>query len=133
MITIERPHKDAAELGATVRGVLNDIKSRGDDAVKEYELKFDKVQLNALKVTDEEIEEAEKLVSDELRDALVLAHKNICAFHSSQRFEIQHSNKTYRADCSHYLTADYCKQTPVRSFFISYSYRGENKHYHAQQ
>ncbi|MBQ0104385.1 MAG: histidinol dehydrogenase [Prevotellaceae bacterium] len=87
MITIERPHKDAAELGATVRGVLNDIKSRGDDAVKEYELKFDKVQLNALKVTDEEIEEAEKLVSDELRDALVLAHKNICAFHSSQRFE----------------------------------------------
>lgn len=87
MITIERPHKDAAELGATVRGVLNDIKSRGDDAVKEYELKFDKVQLNALKVTDEEIEEAEKLVSDELRGALVLAHKNICAFHSSQRFE----------------------------------------------
>lgn len=87
METIQRPHKDAAELGSVVRGVLNDIKERGDIAVKEYELKFDKVSLDSLKVTAAEIEEAENLVSKELKDALVLAHDNISKFHSSQKFE----------------------------------------------
>ncbi|MBO4398419.1 MAG: histidinol dehydrogenase [Bacteroidaceae bacterium] len=87
MENIKRPHKDAEELGAVVRGVLNDIKQRGDKAIKEYEQKFDKVSLDSLKVTDEEIEEAEKLVSKELKDALVLAHDNISKFHSSQKFE----------------------------------------------
>ena len=87
MIKIERPHKDAAELSAIVSGVLEDIKLRGDEAVKEYELKFDKVQLDSLKVTNEEIAEAEQLVSKELKDALILAHDNICTFHSAQKFQ----------------------------------------------
>lgn len=87
MIKIERPHKDAAELSAIVSGVLDDIKLRGDEAVKEYELKFDKVQLDSLKVTSEEIAEAERLVSKELKDALILAHDNISTFHSAQKFQ----------------------------------------------
>lgn len=87
MIKIERPHKDAAELSAIVSGVLEDIKLRGDEAVKEYELKFDKVQLDSLKVTSEEIAEAERLVSKELKDALILAHDNISTFHSAQKFQ----------------------------------------------
>ena len=87
MLKIERPHKDAAELGSVVFGVLDDIKKRGDEAVREYELKFDKVQLDSLKVSDEEIAEAESLISDELKAALVLAHRNISTFHSSQCFE----------------------------------------------
>ena len=87
MIKIERPHKDAAELSAIVSGVLEDIKLRGDEAVKEYELKFDKVQLDSLKVTNEEIAEAEQLVSKELKDALILAHDNISTFHSAQKFQ----------------------------------------------
>ena len=87
MIKIERPHKDAAELSAIVSGVLEDIKLRGDEAVKEYELKFDKVQLDSLKVTNEEIAEAERLVSKELKDALILAHDNISTFHSAQKFQ----------------------------------------------
>ena len=37
---IARPHLDVSQLTSTVRGVLDDIKSRGDEAVKEYELKF---------------------------------------------------------------------------------------------
>lgn len=87
MTKIERPHKDAAELSAIVSGVLEDIKLRGDEAVKEYELKFDKVQLDSLKVTSEEIAEAERLVSKELKDALILAHDNISTFHSAQKFQ----------------------------------------------
>ena len=82
-----RPHKEAAELNSVVGGVLDDIRRRGDVAVKEYELKFDKVALDSLKVTDAEIREAESLVSDDLKAALEMAHQNIKTFHEAQRFE----------------------------------------------
>lgn len=86
MEKIERPHKDAAELNSVVEEVLSDIKKRGDVAVRDYELKFDKVKLLSLKVTEEEMAEAESLVSEELKSALRLAHKNIRAFHEAQQF-----------------------------------------------
>lgn len=82
----ERPHLDVSQLNATVSAVLSDIKERGDAAVKDYEAKFDKVQLDSLVVGAEEMQEAESLVSAELMSALVLAHKDIAAFHESQRF-----------------------------------------------
>ena len=70
---ITRPHKEAAELNSVVGGVLDDIRRRGDAAVKEYEQKFDKVALDSLKVTDEEIREAEAQVGDDLKAALQMA------------------------------------------------------------
>lgn len=82
----ERPHLDVSQLNATVSAVLSDIKERGDAAVKDYEAKFDKVQFDSLVVSAEEMQEAESLVSAELMSALVLAHKDIAAFHESQRF-----------------------------------------------
>ena len=70
----ERPQMDVSQLNSIVAGVLADIKANGDKAVKAYEEKFDKVQLTSLAVTEEEIAEAEKLISPELKDALILAH-----------------------------------------------------------
>ena len=83
---IERPRLDLTRLNETVSTVLSDIRQRGDEAVKEYELKFDKAELVSLAVTEEEMDEAEGLVSNELRDAIILAHHNIKVFHISQRF-----------------------------------------------
>lgn len=83
----ERPHMDTSQLNATVAGVLADIKENGDAAVIAYEEKFDHVSLSQLAVTDEEIAEAETLVSEELKAALVLAHENIAKFHAAQKFE----------------------------------------------
>jgi len=84
---IQRPHLDISQLTATVTNVLNDIKSRGDEAVKEYESKFDHVELSSLAVTEQEIEEATQLISIELEESIRLAHYNIHKFHASQRFE----------------------------------------------
>ena len=84
---VERPHLDVSQLNETVAAVLADIRKRGDDAVKGYELKFDHVDLPSLAVTDEEMEEAERLVSAELKAAIQLAHYNIQAFHESQQFK----------------------------------------------
>ena len=83
---VERPHLDVTELNQTVASVLADVRQRGDEAVKGYELKFDHIDRDTLAVTDEEMEEAEKLVSVELRQAIELAHENIYKFHESQRF-----------------------------------------------
>ena len=81
-----RPRLDLTKLNETVATVLADIRQRGDEAVREYELKFDKAELGNLAVTEQEMDEAEKLVSNELRDAIILAHHNIKVFHISQRF-----------------------------------------------
>ena len=65
---------------------MADVRQRGDEAVREYELKFDKATLTNLAVTEQEMDEAETLVTNELRDAIILAHHNIKVFHISQRF-----------------------------------------------
>ena len=83
---VERPHLDVSELNETVASVLADVRQRGDEAVKGYELKFDHVDLPSLEVTKSEIDEAEKLVSKDLKEAIQLAHANIKTFHESQRF-----------------------------------------------
>ena len=83
---IERPHLDVTELNQTVASVLADIKARGDEAVKGYELKVDHIDLDNLAVSKEEMEEADSLISSDLRQAIELAHENIKKFHESQRF-----------------------------------------------
>ena len=85
---LSRPALDNSSLTETVTAVLDDIKSRGDAAVKEYELKFDKVQLDSLQVSEDEIAEAETLVSDELKNAIRLAKGNIEKFHAAQDHEL---------------------------------------------
>lgn len=84
---VERPHMDVSSLGATVSAVLQDVKTRGDEAVKEYEEKFDHARLTDLAVSQDEMDEAERFVSAELKDALVLAHGNIERFHAAQDFQ----------------------------------------------
>lgn len=82
-----RPHIDMSQLNATVSSVLNDIKDNGDEAVRRYEQKFDHAQLNSLQVTEDELHEAQHLVSNDLKQALKLAHDNIHKFHEAQKFQ----------------------------------------------
>ena len=84
---VERPHLDVSQLNDTVASVLADVKKRGDDAVKGYELKFDHVDLPTLAVSEEEMNEAEALVSADLKAAIQVAHYNIKTFHESQQFK----------------------------------------------
>ena len=83
---VERPHLDVTQLNQAVASILADIKARGDEAVKGYELKFDHIDLETLAVSEAEMAEAEQKVLAELRQAIELAHENIHKFHESQRF-----------------------------------------------
>ena len=81
-----RPHLDHSQLQETVKNVLADVRLRGDEAVLDYEECFDHVRLPSLAVSMAEMDEAEMLVSPELKEAIRLAHQNIYAFHEAQHF-----------------------------------------------
>ena len=98
-VLLKRPVRDASELNATVSAVLQDVRQRGDAAVHEYEERFDKVRLADLAVSEEEMTAAEALVSEELKDAIRLAHRNIERFHAAQRFEGEHMQVTDGVEC----------------------------------
>lgn len=82
---VKRPHLDVSQLNTTVQSVLDDVRQRGDKAVKSYEEKFDHVTLSSLAVSEVEMEEALTSVSAELLDSLKLAHDNIYKFHFAQK------------------------------------------------
>ena len=84
---MKRPVMNTEHLFDTVRDIIRTVRAEGDKAVLRYEEQFDKVQLETLEVTPQEFDEAETLVSQELKDAISLAARNIEAFHAAQRFE----------------------------------------------
>ncbi len=84
---LKRPVMNTENLFDTVRSVIDRVKAEGDRAVLDYEEKFDKVVLASLAVLEEEQQEAENLVSEDLKAAIRLAKQNIETFHAAQRFE----------------------------------------------
>lgn len=81
---LKRPAIDNSSLQQKVKAVLDDVKLNGNRAVKKYTTDFDKVTLNHFAVTTDEIEEAEALLSDDLKSAIKQAATNIEAFHIKQ-------------------------------------------------
>lgn len=79
-----RPHLDVSSLNSAVSCILDDVRLRGDEAVKEYEAKFDHAVLGELMVSEEEKAEAMASIDCELLDAIKLAHDNIYKFHKAQ-------------------------------------------------
>lgn len=81
---LTRPTKTVDDIEAIVLGVFKDVKSNGDKAIESYTKKFDGVALGHQIVSDEEINEASKSVSKQLKEAIQLAKSNIEAFHKAQ-------------------------------------------------
>lgn len=82
---IQRPQFDTSVLKDIVSKILGDVKQNGDAAIKKYSLQFDGVELNDLKVSDEEIGSALPAVDDDLKSAIELAKNNIEKFHLAQK------------------------------------------------
>ena len=82
---LQRPAFDRGSLENTVAPILLDVKVNGDAAIKKYAAQFDGVELNELKVSEEEIKEAATLVDDKLKAAIAVAKNTITKFHEAQR------------------------------------------------
>ncbi|MGF7140112.1 histidinol dehydrogenase [Roseimarinus sediminis] len=84
---LKRPVFETASLNEKVKGVLDEVKAKGDAALRQYTAQFDKVELNELQVSEAEMEAGTADLSAELKAAIETAAANIRKFHEAQRFE----------------------------------------------
>lgn len=81
---VPRPTLDGHEPGEAVRDIIADVRTRGDEALRELTLRFDGVDLENLRVPQSELEAASGRISQELSDALKTAIGNVRVFHEHQ-------------------------------------------------
>lgn len=74
----------AANVEGVVADIIADVRSRGDKALYDYSLKFDKAELSCLEVSNDEIDEAMSAVEPEFIEILKEAAANIRMFHEKQ-------------------------------------------------
>ena len=81
---LNRDIRAEASVEATVDAIIADVRARGDAALKDYALKFDGAKIDALQVTQEEIDEAFAGMDPYFLETLRKAAANIESFHRQQ-------------------------------------------------
>ncbi len=84
---LKRSESDISEVMDSVSNIINTVKEKGDKALLDYTLQFDKVDLKDknIRVSKEEFETAEKNLPKEVKEALKYAIDNIWKFHKTQK------------------------------------------------
>ncbi|MDE1185925.1 MAG: histidinol dehydrogenase [Pantoea sp.] len=81
-----RPAISASDsISQVVRDVLAQVRENGDDALREFSVRFDKTQVENLRVTAEQMQAASARLSDTLKQAMAVAVGNIETFHNAQQ------------------------------------------------
>lgn len=82
---LKRPTQTVSDIEAVVNSIFKEVQADGDTVIKKYTAQFDKVTLDSLLATENEIETANENVSDALKQAINLAKSNIEKFHAAQK------------------------------------------------
>ncbi len=82
---IKRPVKKLKNIKKIVKPILKNVKKKGDHALKKYSLEYDHVSLESLVVQKAEFKAAESNITEELKNSIILAKRNIEKFHFAQR------------------------------------------------
>lgn len=85
---LKRPSQDFTTVRNTVQDILNDVKQRGDAALKDYTKRFDNIELDSFLVNEEEWQTANR-INEDLKEAIQLAIKNVTTFHSAQQQPVE--------------------------------------------
>ena len=83
-VLLKRPAFDVASLNGKVKAILEEVKEKGDAAIKNFTEKFDGVLLESFIVSNEEKKQAEQQLTDALKTAIQTAANNIRIFHQKQ-------------------------------------------------
>lgn len=81
---LARPDNGLEDVYDTAKSILDDVKRNGDAALLKYTRLFDGADLEMLQVTQTEINDACMQVSSDLKEAILVAKKNIETFHFAQ-------------------------------------------------
>lgn len=76
--------EERSRVSETVADIMTRVRTEGDKAIFELENRFTGADMNELRVSDAEFDDAERAVSQELKDAIALAAHNIGSFHKAQ-------------------------------------------------
>ena len=76
--------KENGDVESTVQAIIENVKKRGDEALRDYSAKFDKVDLTDFEVGQDLIDQAFKEIDPEVYQALVNAKENIESYHKHQ-------------------------------------------------
>jgi len=81
----ERPQIELDFLEGSIKNIINRVIKSGDEALRELTLQFDKVQIDVIQVSDQEVSEALTSIPSALKTSILAAAKNIEVFHAAQR------------------------------------------------
>ncbi len=93
---LKRPTLDNSSLENSVSAILNEVKQNGDAALRKYSEAFGE---SFSEISKEEISQAERNVSKELKQAIQLAKRNIEKFHLAQKEKIKVVETTKGVKC----------------------------------
>jgi histidinol dehydrogenase len=85
---LRRPVMDNRAVDLLVLPIIEEVKEKGDAALIEFTRKFDQVTINSIRVNEDEFDLADRLVSDDLKQAMDVAIRNIEAFHRAQQIPV---------------------------------------------
>ena len=86
---LQRPVFDAKSLMPMVQEVLNAIQEKGDQAVKDYTLSFDQVNLSSLQLNEDQINQIASTLDSHVKKAIEVAKINIEKFHQTQLQKVE--------------------------------------------
>lgn len=88
-----RTQLDNTDYIKAVDDIIDDVRKRGDEALFEYALKFDKQTINEqnIQVSEDEFEKAYEAVDKSLVESLRKAIKNVLDYHTRQRDKFKNS------------------------------------------
>lgn len=93
----QRSETDISEVESSVAEILEQVRQRGDDALLDFTLRFDKVDLHnlPLQVQPEEFEKAEASLDSQLKSSIEFAIHTIWDYHLPQKPESIHMKELH--------------------------------------
>lgn len=81
---LKRPTLDVKQLLEQTEKIVEAVRKNGDEALRRFTKEFDKAEVDTLEVSKQEIDNAEKNIPMDLKNAIEMARRNIWKFHSAQ-------------------------------------------------
>lgn len=96
---VKRPVLKREQLTELITDIFDKVEKKGDQALINFNKKFDQAEVENIQVSEEEIENSENVIREELKLAIQKAKENITKFHASQTPEIQKIETTKGVIC----------------------------------
>jgi histidinol dehydrogenase len=88
-VLLTRPAISASDrITESVSEILRRVRSEGDSALREFCARFDKTEVQELRVTAQQIEAASARLGDDVKQAMAHAVRNIDTFHQAQKLAV---------------------------------------------